>query len=583
MSWDYQKQQFGSEQEDLENVDPRIKAGYRSSAEFYASKPKSPTNNEFLALLKADRARDQERNGQQNKELEQPEMQEFEVEQELEAVQEGDAQLENWQRKNGGKQKTWRETGKLRGDPPVRSQTEPPNKNIVEDEATYKQLLASVKNLLKDQRARAEAMKDEKTGVVDDYKYWFTKVYSYVTENMLEFIEQGTFYYPTAVLHDVLYFDKIFADNLKAPDSKREDHWRTAWNTASKQQNNTLPFDTGEVVLSLVAGMLAHIRFDLPRALAWVARDYHEKFDAKIHDLQHDFFSMSGVFDNATRDMVPTIITEMRRKGLNLDANMVRVMDWGNWMNLAMREGLNADMSTERLLAWERAVELYSDEKALPDDPYQLKNGQLQGNVTNGNYDTGIRKMNDKNLRPDDAEIRADSAEVIQRGLMGAFKMAVTDNVEDAWRSLFYMTQTDSKMLKNLMPTVRAKFLLDMIKGSRAFHPAAQEFALELLKTAPNDADLVLTMDIVGAYDLLELMSGSQQNDARQLLEQKYYPETALNTVVSQIVKWTEKASSRFIKQQIGSLYKARTRGEKEILEKRLNTQFGVKISEYLP
>ncbi len=62
-------------QEDLKNIGPRIKAGYRSSDEFHASRPKTATAKDILALLKQDQLR--KRNAQQQ--LEQPETQELEI------------------------------------------------------------------------------------------------------------------------------------------------------------------------------------------------------------------------------------------------------------------------------------------------------------------------------------------------------------------------------------------------------------------------------------------------------------------------------------------------------------------------
>ncbi len=506
----------------------------------------------------------------------------LEVEPEQTQELESDAQLETWQRKNGGQQKTWRETGKLKGNPPVRSQTAPPNKNIVEDEKTYKQLLASVKALVKEQQARADTFKS-KDGIVNDYKYWFMKVYSFVTENEIKYAEENTYYYPSAVLLDVLYFDKVYKDNLNAAADKQETHWQDAFKTAKQMQGLTqagAPTNVAQVVLSLVSGMLAHIRFDLPRSLAWVAKDYNEKYGSNMDDLQPDFFSMAGVFDNATRDMVPVIINELGRMGYAMDATTVKVMQSGNWMNLAMREGLNADMSTERLDAWDRAEALYRD--GLPKDPYELKNGKLEGNVTKADNDSSIRQMQPDWLRPDDAGIEPNLVGVVSRGLSGAARTGITDPLQDFTRGMQIALDINisDALIKVWKPEYRARVLLEFVKGSRRLHEAAQFACLRILRLA--DEDLTLVMDMVGAYDLLELMDGSLLNDVQILFGKKYYPETALNTIVSQIAKWLEKGTSERPKAEIRALYTSKPASEKKLIRSRVKEQSGFDLESLL-
>ena len=107
---------------------------------------------------------------------------------------------------------TWRESGNLRGNPPVRSEDSPPNIGIVEDQATYDQRYAAASAQWERQKTRADAMLSE-SGDPMDNRYWFAKVYSYVTENELQEAEGKTFFYPSYVLQCVRYFDKIYEDN----------------------------------------------------------------------------------------------------------------------------------------------------------------------------------------------------------------------------------------------------------------------------------------------------------------------------------------------------------------------------------
>jgi hypothetical protein len=379
---------------------------------------------------------------------------------------------------------------------------------------------------------------------------------------------------------DVLYFDKVYKDNLNATADKQEDHWKAAFATAMQQQKGdwNLPMNVAKVVLSLVAGMLAHIRFDLPRSLAWVAEDYKEKYGAKMNDLKPDFFSMAGVFDNATRDMVPVIIEELGRMGYNLDAGMVKIMKQGNWMNLAMREGLNADMSTERLEAWERAVSLSNGD--LPKDPYQLKNGKLEGNVTKADNESVFQTLRPE-LQPEDAEIKADTAGVVARGLQGVARIGV-DQFTDFNAAAFKMLAYPDHLLKDTPVEFKAREILFFIRGSRDLTGPAGLYIYKLLKIASETSQLVLLMDMVGAYDLLELLKGALLDDSLELLTFKYYPLTSLNTVVSQIIRWTEKGNTSATKGQIQGLYDSRSASDKKMIAERLFNSHQIKIGTYL-
>ncbi|MVN88036.1 DUF4157 domain-containing protein [Deinococcus sp. HMF7620] len=221
---------------------------------------------------------------------------------------------------------SWRESGKLKGNPPVRDETSPPNSNIVEDEQRYRTLRAGAQKLLQGQRQRAQALLTPDKKGVRDYRFWFAHVYSYVTANEIEFCEQRTFDYPSYVLQCVLYFDKLYADNLSAIKGQVEPHWKAAFATSARMQNGDyLPTQVGAAVWSLVASMLAHIRFDLPRAEAWVAQGYQKAYGAKPADFRSDFFRMSGVFDNASRSMFKDIERLLPDK-LNAGPTAVRKM-----------------------------------------------------------------------------------------------------------------------------------------------------------------------------------------------------------------------------------------------------------------
>ncbi len=496
---------------------------------------------------------------------------------------ESDAELETWQRKSGGQQKTWRETGKLKGNPPVRDEKSPPNKNIVEDEKTYKQLLSEVRRVLKEQHARAEAFKDSKTGVVDDYRYWFTKVYSFVTENEIRFCEEETYYYPTAVLKDVLYFDKVYEDNLNASAAKQEAHWKEAFHTMRFMQGNTPNFQTGlptsvaQTVFSLVAGMLAHIRFDLPRSLAWVYDEYREKYGAKTDDFRADFFSMAGVFDNATRQMFPEIEKQLKLMGKDEDALAVQLMSQGDLATGAMNNLIGANMSAERLHAWYRMERLVS-EKKVGADPYQFENGQLEGNITRG--ENHLDEIQSIRLPPGLDGIKLDLMATLSRGAAGALGIVLDQNANEQVVNNFI--KNHGKELEKLPTTHRADILLTLMRSDWPLNEAQSDFVLKVLEVSQDRNDLVVVMDMVGQYDLMiQIQSVKKSNEISVLLGETYYPKTSLNTVYSQLTKWSfqQAATSSRILQIMEPMFKTRSDTEQaELIRRSIKDQYSLLV-----
>jgi Family of unknown function (DUF5995) len=499
----------------------------------------------------------------------------------IEPELESEASLETWQ-KNSSK-KSWREAGKLRGNPPVRDEKNPPNKNIIEDEKTYKQLLSEVRRVLKEQHARAEALKDNKTGVVDDYRYWFTKVYSFVTENEIKFAEEQSYYYPTAVMLDVLYFDKVYEDNLNASKAKQEPHWKAAFESALLNQvgPDRLPTDVAEMVMSLVSGMLAHIRFDLPRSLAWVGDRYKQQFGASMEDLKPDFFSMSGVFDNATRDMFEVIkqnLSADKLGGFGVDTLQSR-----NWTSTAMRNLIGADMSAERLVAWQRAVALQRTGESTS-DPYQLVNGQLQGNVTRGDYKPDWDDL-PKNVQPGMEGIRYDLVGPYAQGLMGALEVTGIATLSEEIIFGWQLELEDPKKAASITTEQKAQMLLKLIEV-QAPTPRTPKLIMTILESSQKKGDLELLMNMVDAFDLISMASmfGLENRDKIEIfLLANYYPKLVIMNSANQIAKWKEsdfsRAENRTSAQRI---FVAQDKTAQSRLSKLLFDEYKIKIRQFL-
>ncbi len=329
----------------------------------------------------------------------------------------------------------------------------------------------------------------------------------------------------------------------------------------------------------IVANNSSLTRFDLPRSLAWVYDEYREKYGAKTDDFRADFFSMAGVFDNATRQMFPEIEKQLKLMGKDEDAGMVRVMSEGDLANNAMNNLLAANMSTERLMAWYRMERLVS-EKKVGDNPYELKNGQLEGNVTRGaDHEQNINSMS---VPPGLTGIKNDLGQYFTQGALGAL-IAIMDQGtnEDLVREWL---KEYGKKLPELPAIHRAGMLLTLIMGNWSLNDGQSDFVLKVLEASQERNDLVSVMDMVGQYDLMVQISLKGRTELTVLLQENYYPKTALNTIYSQVLKWENGQDIRDsgIQKIVIPMLKSRKKLDRKLIFDRLKKDGFSRLSEFL-
>ena len=452
----------------------------------------------------------------------------------------------------GGGDDTWRGRGNLIGNPPVRSE-EPPNKGIVEDAAVYNQRRAAAQATRAAQQARAETFRDPTTGKVSDNKFWFTKVYQFVTEGELEEAASSTFWYPSYVMQCVRYFDQIYADNLAAANrgGTVEEHWRRAFEVTSNTHANTwrttlmragvgaggvlatggggilgglfggvpgaiagvlgggaltqMMWDVMRATESLVASMQAHIRFDLPRAEAWVFNSYYASMqDARISNFQPDFMSMTPVFDRAAQRMNSVIASEI---GLPVDL-MPRMMQ-----DFAMTHLLDANMENERADTWARTEGLVTEGLAGT-DPYRDPGGgaALTGDTTTTAQPagSGLANLSDPNLRPtmDSSAEQFDDDSVRERVGRGDFGRNLSDR---------------SRMLRGLMA------------GSCGDDD--ENAILAILRHAVGLGEAATLIDAANAWDLGYAVDGSEFDQLRTIFRASYYRQTSQSMATTLICR----------------------------------------------
>lgn len=455
---------------------------------------------------------------------------------------------------------TWRGRGNLIGNPPVRDEENPPNKGIVEDQATFDQRYAAAAATMQTQEARADAMVDG-DGNVTDNRYWFTRVYQFVTQGELEEARGSTFYYPSYVMQSVRYFDQIYADNLAAADNGGtvEDHWARAFEVAADEHETTLVSglatiaETGfmgggflvggllglgggswlasateevaQATESLVASMQAHIRYDLPRAEAWVFRSYYAGMeDAKMANFQPDFMSMSGIFDRAAGLMNEEIAD---RTNLPVAFMPRMLQDW------AMDYMLEANMGNERADTWERA-EALAEGGLEGNDPYLDTGSALSGDVTSTlqPQGTGLQHLPDTELRPtmkDPAELLDDNAVREDVAANGAAKRTTGERI---------------RMIRGLL--AGATFGDD------------EDTILEILNGAVVAGDVVTVVDGANAWDMAYATDGDQYDSLRAFFQKRYYAQTSRSMAVTLIRRCMDGETAEWEEEMVADILVAR-------------------------
>ncbi len=162
-----------------------------------------------------------------------------------------------------------------------------------DDDEALPSLGATAKEILDEQPALAESLRA-------DPKYWFSRVYQFVTEEQLRFVaERAT--HRAWILRLLPVFHRFYISNLEAhrAGKRTEAAWRVAFGAMDRARNG----DGVAVIKGLLLGVRAHIEEDLPRALAevWSA---HYRGRCDYVRLRADYLRMADVFRVASSRLV---------------------------------------------------------------------------------------------------------------------------------------------------------------------------------------------------------------------------------------------------------------------------------------
>jgi hypothetical protein len=190
-----------------------------------------------------------------------------------------------------------------------------------------------------------------------DGKYWFAKVYHNVTTYELRMIDEGRYTYPIMKMQEVVAFHETYHANMDAWLHGRlgevEPNWRLAFQAAEQAGGRWHPLPTLEVMDALLPSMQAHIRFDLPRAIASVYEHFYAESGIPFDAFKPDFDRMQPVFDDASAALRPEIA---ERTFFGDPGQYGFVQDHGFKFIF--------DVPRERLHAWEKAAWIVSGHEA---------------------------------------------------------------------------------------------------------------------------------------------------------------------------------------------------------------------------
>jgi len=212
-------------------------------------------------------------------------------------------------------------------------------------DASYLALRSRCEAIRDELLERATALKD-----ADDLKWLFAKTYYYVTKFEIENVEAGDYLYPHMKMQEVIHFYGTYERNLDAWEAGKEDevesNWKVAFEAAEDMNDGSWwRTRSHEITYALLPSIEAHVRFDLPRAIAAVYQTHYAGIPgASLGAFKADFFAMAGVFERASEAVGPEIEEDMW------------FVDPGSWSWL--RDGafpFMFHMGIERNQAWEKA------------------------------------------------------------------------------------------------------------------------------------------------------------------------------------------------------------------------------------
>ena len=255
--------------------------------------------------------------------------------------------------------------------------------------------------------------------------------------------------------------------------------------------------------------MKAHIRWDLPRAEAWVFNQYYASHSGvAMGDFQTDFMSMAGVFDNAGRQMQD----DMAEK-LGIPVNLMPALA----QDTSMRHLFDADMATERADTWRRAQII---QPGSGTGPYTGEAGAMTGDVTTGPNTRAVDTLTPPHLRPN----MDDSSRRPRRRVVPAPRLRQRDPGRDH--------PPRPAGLASHSAVERVQMIRGLLVGGT--YGDDENAILTVLGASLDAGDLVVVIDAADAWDLAYAFDGEEYTKLReQYFLRHYYARTVQQTAAA--------------------------------------------------
>lgn len=185
----------------------------------------------------------------------------------------------------------------------VRGACEPalPGPGFVDDLHELPALDREAERVLCEQRTLADRLAQAR-----DPKYWFTRVYQYVTEAQLEGCREGRVTHCAWVMRLISRFHAYYTENLRRWMGELPGLAESHWQLAFREMESGAAGRRGagaRTVRGLLSGVAAHIEDDLPRALAEVYRRHYAGRCSYVR-FRADYLLMAGVFQRASERLI---------------------------------------------------------------------------------------------------------------------------------------------------------------------------------------------------------------------------------------------------------------------------------------
>lgn len=196
-----------------------------------------------------------------------------------------------------------------------------------------------------------------------DLRWAFPYVYALVTNEIVVKVRAKSFKEPQALLHWVVNFYELYVLNLNSfvQTGDCESPWHDAF-TKPNELDPARPWGARSSA-AFIVGMYAHIKSDLPRALAYV----HLKFWPK-----RKYDSLKPDFDSLNQIVFPAVMDQMASGGTQIIPSTVMALPAGLRRFIMDQYAKDAGLNLEREVAWKLGLTYASHPalgKQVPDMP----------------------------------------------------------------------------------------------------------------------------------------------------------------------------------------------------------------------